>query len=161
MILEREIKFRLAAERDAVAVREAIAGAGFALEPGATLVHEDRYLDTDDWLLYRAGVALRLRTEGVRTRLEAKTLRSSADEALERTEWAQDAPGGDPPWEALVDGPVAALLAPLALERATARLRVVARVRCERETWRWLRGERALGSLTLDRVGLAPVEGAG
>jgi CHAD domain-containing protein len=153
MIVEREIKFRLAAERDAVAVREAIAGAGFALEPGATLVHEDRYLDTEDWLLYRAGLVLRLRAEGARTRLEAKTYRSAAADQLTRMEWAQDAPGSDPPWEALLNGPVAALLAPLASLGALPRLRVVASLRCERESWRWLQGGRALGSVTLDRVG--------
>jgi CHAD domain-containing protein len=178
VILEREIKFRLAAERDAVAVREAIAGAGFALEPGATLVHEDRYLDTDDWLLYRAGLALRVRTEGTRARLEAKTLRSAAEEeALERTEWAQDAPraavgaaveadpndpaAAGPPWDSLPEGPVAALLSPLAGLGVLQRLRVVAHVRCERETWRWMRGEEALGSVTVDRVGLGSGAGAG
>jgi CHAD domain-containing protein len=133
-------------------VRAAIESAGFRLEPDRALTHEDRYLDTDDWALHRAGIALRIRADGQRVRLEVKSLRSTSEEALERTEWAQDAPEGDPPWTALPDGPVAALLWPLTGLRVLERLRVIATVRNERETWRWLREDHALGSMTVDRV---------
>lgn len=157
MITEREIKFRLSEGGDAGAVRAAIEAAGFALAPEAPLIHEDRYLDTEDWLLYRAGIALRLRAEGARVRLEAKSLRSSSAEALERTEWTQEPPAADPPWTGgLPEGPVAALLQPLASLRAVERLGVVARVRNQRRTWRWLRGEEALGSVTVDQVEIGP-----
>jgi CHAD domain-containing protein len=153
MITEREIKFRLADGGDAGAVRAAIEAAGFGLEPAPSLIHEDRYLDTDDWLLYRAGIALRLRAEGSRVRLEAKSVRSSSEEALARTEWSQEAPQGDPPWQAgLPEGPVAALLQPLASLHAAGRLHVVARVRNHRRSWRWLRGAEVLGSVTVDSV---------
>jgi CHAD domain-containing protein len=155
--IEREIKFRLADGGDGGAVRAAIEAAGFVLAPEPPLTHEDRYLDTDDWLLYRAGVALRLRAEGARVMLEAKSVRSASEEALERTEWAQAAPPGDPPWPAgLPEGPVAALLQPLGSLRALERLRVVARIRNVRKTWRWLRGDETLGSVTVDQVEIGP-----
>ncbi len=151
-LVEREIKFRLPEDGDAGAVRTLIESAGFRLEPDRALTHEDHYLDTEDWVLHRAGIALRLRADGHRVRLEAKSVRSASQEALERTEWAQDAPERDPPWTALPDGPVAALLTPLAGLDLVPRLRVIAHVRNERETWRWLRDDHALGSMTLDRV---------
>jgi triphosphatase len=159
--IEREIKFRLAEGGDAGAVRAAIESAGFALSPEPPLTHEDRYLDTGDWLLYRAGVALRLRADEARVRLEAKSIRSASDEALERLEWAQDAPPGDPPWSGgLPEGPVETLLRPLATLRVAERLQVVARVRNRRRTWRWLRGEEPLGSVTVDQVDLGGAEDA-
>jgi CHAD domain-containing protein len=151
-MIEREIKFRLPEGLDPSRVREAVEAAGFRLERAEAVAHEDRYLDTDDWVLYRAGLALRLRGDGRQLRLEAKTLRSRSSESLERTEWAQDAPSSDPPWTALDPGPVTALLQPLAGLRALERLRVRARLQNERECFRWLRGETALGSLTVDRV---------
>src|SRR2546427_559742 len=112
-MLEREIKFRIPEERDAVAVRDAIEDAGFRLESSGIVVHEDRYLDTEDWVLYRTGITLRLRREGARVELQAKTIRSQSEEFLARTEWKQEAPPGEPPWPALPDGPVAFLLRPL------------------------------------------------
>jgi len=151
-MIEREIKFRLPEGLDPARVREAVEAAGFRLERQDSVLHEDRYLDTDDWALYRAGIALRLRGDGRRFRLEAKTLRSRSEEALERTEWAQDAPAADPPWTALEPGPVSGLLHPLAGLRVLERLRVCARLENRREFFRWLRGDDWVGTLTVDRV---------
>lgn len=150
--IEREIKFRLPEGFDPARVRDAVSAAGFRLEPTPPIAHEDRYLDTDDWTLYRAGIALRLRGDGARLRLEAKSIRSASADALVRTEWTQDAPPGDPPWEALEEGPVEALLRPLAGLGVPARLRVRARLRNRRECFRWMEGEHELGSLTVDHV---------
>ncbi len=155
-MIEREIKFRLPEGRDADSVRAAVESAGFRLEPSGTVAHDDRYLDTEDWTLYRAGIALRLRADGHRLRLEAKSLRSTEPESLARAEWAQDAPIADPPWEALEPGPVAALLHPLEGLEAAKRLLVRARVRNDRECYRWLRGETLLGSFTVDHVSIPP-----
>src|SRR5439155_799298 len=83
--IEREIKFRLPEGRDAESVRAAVESAGFRLEPSGTIAQEDRYLDTEDWTLYRAGIALRLRADGHRLRLEAKSLRSTETESLARS----------------------------------------------------------------------------
>ncbi len=155
-MIEREIKFRLPEGRDAESVRAAVESAGFRLEPTGTVAHEDRYLDTEDWTLYRAGIALRLRADGHRLRLEAKSLRSAEMDSLARNEWAQDAPNGDPPWAALEAGPVAGLLHPLDGLGAVKRLQVRAQVRNDRECFRWLRGETLLGSLTVDHVSVPP-----
>jgi len=159
---EQEIKFRLPQGGDPARVRETIEAAGFRLEPEASVTHEDRYLDTDDWSLYRAGIALRLRADGRRVRLEAKTLRSRSDEAMVRTEWAQDAPVEDLPWiaEGLEPGAVTALLWPLRGLGVPERLRLVALIRAERECFRWLRGEDLLGLVTVDHVAL-PAGGGG
>lgn len=151
-VIEREIKFRLPEGLDPARVREAVEAAGFRLERQSSVLHEDRYLDTDDWALYRAGLALRLRGDGQRLRLEAKTMRSTSKNALERTEWVQDAPTAEPPWTEIDPGPVAGLLHPLAGLRVLERLRVSARLENRREFFQWLRGEEAVGTLTVDRV---------
>ena len=176
-MVEREIKFRIPEGGDPATVRAAVESAGFRLEPSGNVLHEDRYLDTDDWTLYRAGIALRLRAEGRRLRLEAKSVGAGAAKSLRagaavttqghgaasagsggltRLEWAQDAPPSDPPWTALDSGPVAGLLHPLLGMRVLERLRVRAQVRNDRECFRWLLGERLLGSLTVDRVTTPP-----
>lgn len=154
---EQEIKFRLPEGGDPAHVRATIEAAGFRLEPQAGVTHEDRYLDTEDWVLFRAGIALRLRADGRRVRLEAKTLHSRSEEAMVRTEWAQDAPASDAlPWgsEAFEPGPVTALLWPLRGLGVPERLRVVARIRAERDCFRWLRGDDLLGLVTVDHVTL-------
>jgi CHAD domain-containing protein len=156
---EQEIKFRLPEGGDARLlgrVRATIEAAGFRLEPQAVVTHEDRYLDTDDWVLYRAGIALRLRADGRRVRLEAKTLRSQSEEAMVRTEWSQDAPAEELPWiaEGLEPGAVTALLAPLRGLGIPERLEVVARIRAERECFQWLKGDDPIGLVTVDHVAL-------
>ncbi|MEK7349013.1 MAG: CHAD domain-containing protein [Candidatus Eisenbacteria bacterium] len=107
------------------------------MEPQTDVTREDRYLDTEDWTLYRAGIALRLRADGRRVRLEAKTLRSRSEEAMVRTEWAQDAPASDVlprGSEAFEPGPVTALLWPLKGLGIPERLRVVARIRANADS---------------------------
>lgn len=74
-----------------------------------------------------------------------------------RTEWGQDAPMADKlPWssDALEPGLVTALLSPLRGLGIPERLRVVARIRAERECFRWLRGDDPLGLVTVDHVAL-------
>jgi CHAD domain-containing protein len=153
---EREIKFRLPDDRDPAQVRQVIEAAGFRLEPTGVIEHVDRYLDTDDWDLYRAGLSLRLRAEGGRLRLEAKSIASSSSEVLARSEWAQDAPAGDPPWESLESGPVAGLLQPLQGLRVLERLQIRASVTNDRECFRWMRGDSVIGLLTVDHVNAPP-----
>jgi triphosphatase len=159
--IEREIKFRLPRAGSAASIREAVESAGFRLEPTGVRVHEDRYLDTEDWALYRAGIALRIRAGEDGARLEAKTVPASsrkgdANGTLERMEWSQPAPEADPPWTSLDSGPVEALLRPLTGLRVLDRLQVRARVRNDRECFRWMRGETRLGSLTIDHVTAPP-----
>lgn len=151
-MIEREIKFRLPEGTPPERIRSAVEAAGFRLEPGPALTHEDRYLDTDDWALYRAGLALRLRASDAGTRLEAKTLRSTSNVALVRSEWSQEAPEGDLPWLEIPPGAVASLLQPLSGLRVLERLQVRARLKNDRESFGWMRGDLELGSLTIDHV---------
>ncbi len=152
-MLERELKFRISEEDSPDRIRGALERAGFRLEPSGALSHDDRYLDTRDWLLHRAGLTLRLRREGAELRLEAKTIAPKNAEQMERLEWSQPAPEEEPPWSRLPDGEVAALLEPLASFNVAGRLAVQAHVASERETFRWSRRDETLGSVTLDHVG--------
>ena len=154
--VEREIKFRVPDDRDPAQIRQVIESAGFRLEPSGTVAHVDRYLDTDDWDLYRAGLALRLRSEAGRVRLEAKSLASTSAEMLARTEWSQEAPAGDPPWQSIPAGSVAGLLQPLQGLRVLERLQVRASVANDRECFRWMRGDEVIGLLTVDHVSAPP-----
>ncbi|HZI89245.1 MAG TPA: CYTH domain-containing protein, partial [Candidatus Polarisedimenticolia bacterium] len=151
-MLERELKFRIPEEEDTGEIRGVLERAGFRLEPKGELRHEDRYLDTDDWLLHRAGLQLRLRREGESLKLQAKTLASAGTESLERMEWEQPAPEQDLPWSRLPPGAVAGLLAPLASFHVVSRLRVRASVEADREVFRWSRRNELLGSVSLDRL---------
>ena len=160
-MLEREIKFRISEEGGPDQIRVALERAGFRFEPSGAIKHEDRYLDTEDWLLHRAGIALRLRREGPALTLQAKTIVPKNACALARIEWSQPAPSKDPPWRRLPKGEVAALLQPLASLRVVSRLRVRARVVSEREVYRWSRRDETLGSATFDRVNGKRVHRAG
>jgi triphosphatase len=154
--VEREMKFRLPEDADPASLREIVESAGYRLEAAGTVAHTDQYLDTEDWALYRGGLALRLRSEDDRVRLEAKTLGSSRDGTLTRHEWAQESPAGDPPWVALPDGPVASLLRSLAGMGVIERLAVRAVVRNERECFRWMKDDSVVGSMTVDHVSVPP-----
>jgi CHAD domain-containing protein len=91
-----------------------------ATAPGDTPAAE-LYLDTEDWTLARAGIALRLHRDGAAARLVATTISTANGAAPHHeitapngAEWTQEAPAGDPPWGTLGPGPVASLLQPLA-----------------------------------------------
>ena len=151
-MLERELKFRITDEEGPGEIQGAMEQAGFRLERSGAITHEDRYLDTEDWLLHRAGLQLRLRREGDTVTLQAKTLARPGAEMLERTEWQQPAPEEDPPWHQIPHGPVAGLLQPLASLHVLSRLRVRANVAADREIFRWMRQDQLLGSVSLDRL---------
>ncbi len=154
-MLERELKFRISEEESSDQIKDALERAGFQLTRSGALTHDDRYLDTGDWLLHRAGLSLRLRREGPDLRLEAKTLPAKKAEAMARIEWSQPAPDDEPPWSHLPEGDVQALLEPLAPFHVVSRLGVRARVASEREIFRWSRSDETLGSITLDHVARA------
>ncbi len=56
-------------------------GSGFSVAPGSTRELTDTYLDTEDWRLYRAGYALRVRRKGSNktSELTMKSLASAGD----------------------------------------------------------------------------------
>ena len=151
-MLERELKFRITDEDGKGEIQGALERAGFRLEPSGAITHEDRYLDTEDWLLHRAGIQLRLRREGDSVTLQAKTLAPAGALKLERLEWQQPAPQEDLPWRSLPPGPVAGMLEPLSSLHVVNRLRVRANVAADREIFRWMRENEVLGSVSLDRM---------
>ena len=123
-MLERELRFRISEEDGPGQIKDVLERAGFQLTPSGALTHEDRYLDTEDRLLHRAGLSLRLRRDGPDLRLEAKTVASKSAESTERLEWSQPAPEREPPWSHLPEGEVQGLLDPLASLHAVSRLGV-------------------------------------
>jgi triphosphatase len=64
-------------------LQEHPSASGLAVGPGATKELTDTYYDTEDWRLYRAGYALRLRREGEGAEATMKAL-VSAENALRR-----------------------------------------------------------------------------
>ena len=71
---------------DAVEVwlREQSPPSGFALGPEATRELTDTYYDTEDWRLYRAGFALRVRRDGKRVEATMKSLTPPEDGGLKK-----------------------------------------------------------------------------
>src|SRR5450759_5931561 len=59
---------------------------GLVLEPRSTLQIFDTYLDTDDWRIYRAGFALRIRSESGKSEATRKSLPSASQEVAKRRE---------------------------------------------------------------------------
>jgi triphosphatase len=85
----REVEWQLAST-DLAAVRRWLDNHGtidgLVLEPQSTLQIFDTYFDTDDWRFYRAGFALRIRSEAGKSEATLKSLRSSSTEMANRRE---------------------------------------------------------------------------
>jgi triphosphatase len=62
---------------------------GLVLEPQSTLQIFDTYFDTDDWRIYRAGFALRIRSEAGKSEATLKSLRSNRAEMADRRELSE------------------------------------------------------------------------
>jgi len=62
---------------------------GLVLEPQSTLRIFDTYFDTDDWRIYRAGFALRIRSEDGKSEATLKSLRSNSTEKADRRELSE------------------------------------------------------------------------
>lgn len=90
-----EIELKLAAGRRAFqAVLKSLSTRyGFRVDARVTQRLHDLYCDSADWWLYRAGVALRLRTIRNRIRLTLKTLRSTQSNLAHRLELEEPGPG--------------------------------------------------------------------
>ena len=62
---------------------------GLVLEPQSTLQIFDTYFDTDDWRIYRAGFALRIRSEAGKSEATLKSLKSSSTVMADRRELSE------------------------------------------------------------------------
>jgi CHAD domain-containing protein len=67
---------------------------GLAVAPGGTKEITDTYYDTDDWRLYRAGYALRLRRDGGSAEATLKALTPAEDALRRRREISEPLEGG-------------------------------------------------------------------
>src|ERR1700760_794285 len=66
---------------------------GLTLEPRSTLQIFDTYFDTDDWRIFRAGYALRVRSESGKSEPAFKSLRSASSEMADRRELSESFEG--------------------------------------------------------------------
>jgi triphosphatase len=79
---------------------------GLVLEPQSTLKIFDTYFDTDDWRIYRAGYALRIRAESGKAEATLKSLRSSSTEVAIRREVSEMLDGAETESIIRATGPV-------------------------------------------------------
>jgi triphosphatase len=88
----REVEWQLACT-DLGAVRRWLADHGridgLVLKPRSTLQIFDTYLDTEDWRIYRAGFALRVRSGSGKTQATLKSLNSASTEVADRREFSE------------------------------------------------------------------------
>jgi CHAD domain-containing protein len=154
MVDDREVEWQL----DAVDLRpvrrwlEARPPDAISLEPAGTTLLRDRYLDTDDWRLHRAGITLRVRGVGRRTEATAKTMAAPVGGLRDRRELTEPLPSGD---VRQAQGEVGRLIRSLAGRRG---LRPLFAVRTRRERFAVRSGGEVVGELSLDDTSF-PVEG--
>jgi triphosphatase len=105
----REVEWQLAAS-DLASVRrwldEQHSIDGLVLAPQSTLQIFDTYFDTDDWRIFRAGFALRVRSEDGRSEATLKSLHASQDAKADRRELSEAIDSSANEWNGQSNGPV-------------------------------------------------------
>jgi triphosphatase len=105
----REIEWQLAST-DLAAVRrwldqqETIEG--LVVAPQSTLHIFDTYFDTQDWRIFRAGYALRVRSEAGKSEATLKSLHANTGAKVDRRELNETIDSGASDWNGQSDGPV-------------------------------------------------------
>jgi triphosphatase len=112
-------------------LQEHASGSGLAVVPGATKELIDTYYDTEDWRLYRAGYALRLRRDGKSAEATMKPL-APAEGALRRRREISEPLENGPKTPQRARGPVGERLRKLAGDRD---LRPLFKVRTRRRSF--------------------------
>ena len=154
---EREVEWQL----DAVDLRpvrrwlEAMTADGMAVEPLGVRSLHDRYLDTADWHLHRAGYTLRIRTASRRSEATAKSRGTVAEGLRDRRELTEPLSSGDPHAVASAPGPVGELVRALAGSRP---LGLLFEVRTRRRAYSLAVDGGTVGEVSLDDTSI-PVEG--
>lgn len=110
---EIEAKFLLERREQLDEVLDTLAQLGHTVTRGPTQSIVDRYFDTTDWLVFRAGFACRLRENGDRLKLTLKELCSGGGPVFEREEIEQTLLSGQRSDAGLPPGPVQARLEPI------------------------------------------------
>jgi triphosphatase len=164
----REQEWQFAAS-DLDAAREWIARqpAGYSVRrfaPRATLELHDTYFDSADWMIFRAGFALRVRQElaadGTKAaEITLKALRPARDGFASRTEFTERAPAADLPGVLAGDSALAERVRALVGRRELAPL-FSARTRRERQQLLEADTELPLAEVDLDHTSLETPGGA-
>ncbi len=154
---DREVEWQL----DAVDLRpvrrwlEAMPPNGLAVEHLGVRSLHDRYLDTDDWRLHRAGYTLRIRTASRRSEATAKSRGTVAEGLRDRRELTEPLSAGDPHAVASAPGPVGELVRSMAGSRP---LELLFEVRTRRRAYSLAVDGRPVGEVALDDTSI-PVDG--
>jgi CHAD domain-containing protein len=124
---------------------------GLIIEPLPTQQLHDVYLDTEDWRVFRAGYALRVRDKDGRFEATLKGLRSSRDDVADRLELTEPLAEGRVKALARAAGPVASRVRDVVGVKP---LRRLFEVRTSRERFAVRSGEpdRDVGELALDEA---------
>ncbi len=106
---------------------------GYEVEPAGTSTHVDRYFDTEDWAILRAGWTYRCRSRGQKEKLTLKSLDAGDQNVFVREEIEQPLPESEPSRKGkLPKGPVQALLKDIA---GSARREQLFRVESQRSVY--------------------------
>ncbi|MFO1469355.1 MAG: CHAD domain-containing protein [Steroidobacteraceae bacterium] len=157
----REIEWQLQCN-DLVAVRHWLEGnpplEGLVIEPLPTLEIHDTYLDTDDWRLHRAGLALRLRAQDRKVEATLKSLEPASDARADRFEVSESLPEATPRTLEHAPGPVGSRVRAVSGSQG---LRPLFEVRTERQRYAVRRPgtDPALAEIDLDESEFTPPEG--
>lgn len=121
------------------------------IEPLPALQLQDTYLDTDDWRIFRAGFALRLRAKGGSVEATLKGLRSARGDVADRREITEPLAEGRAKALARATGPVGSRVRDVAGVKP---LRTLFEVRTTRQRFMVRRGNPAVavGEIALDEA---------
>lgn len=128
------------------------------IQPLAPQQLHDTYLDTEDWRLFRAGFALRLREKDGRVEATLKGLRSAREDVADRREITERLPEGGLRALAHVQGPVGSRVRDIAGVKP---LRTLFQVRTSRQRYavRSRKPAADLGEIALDEARFARSDG--
>jgi CHAD domain-containing protein len=122
---------------------------GLSLEPRSPLQLRDTYLDTQDFRVFRAGFALRVRTSAATHEATLKALASARTDVADRVELSEPLPGGRRESLARLLGPVGTRVHAVVGRRP---LRPLFEVRTRRERFSVRENGTPLGEITLDET---------
>ncbi|HET9108930.1 MAG TPA: CHAD domain-containing protein [Steroidobacteraceae bacterium] len=150
----REVEWQLAAPDLGVIQRwldRHSAADTWTIEPLPPQQLHDTYLDTEDWRLFRAGFALRVRERGGRVEATLKGLRSARDDLADRREITEQLPGSGPRVLEHAQGPVGSRVRDIAGVKP---LRTLFQVRTSRQRYavRSRKPAADLGEIALDEA---------
>jgi triphosphatase len=157
MARDREVEWQLDALdlRPVVRWLAARPAGTIALKPGASVLLRDRYLDTEDWRLHRAGATVRIRSTGRRSEATLKSKGTLVDGLRDRRELTEPLPSPDVEALRALPGDVGRTVRSLVGRR---KLRQLFEIRTRRKAYTVLVDGEDVGELTLDDTSI-PVAG--